>query len=167
VRSIRVIGLSCCLLCFFVGIASSQQSDRFESLLASAQDAQAKSDFQSSAAFYSETITIHPEIPELRANLGLMYYQLGKAEQAREAFRQALRLKPGLFVPNLFLGLGYVKEKRFSEAIHYLKQAAISQPADVNTALALGQAYTAIEKPRLAISTYQRLVELNPQNADG
>ena len=44
---------------------------------------------------------IHPEIPELKANLGLMYYQIGKDQQAIDAFSQAIRLKPGLFVPNL------------------------------------------------------------------
>ena len=38
-----------------------------------------------------------------------MYYQLGKDQQAIDAFSQAIRLKPGLFVPNLFLGLDYVR----------------------------------------------------------
>jgi len=96
-----------------------------------------------------------------------MYYQIGKDQQAREAFRQALRLKPGLFVPNLFLGLGYIKEKRFSEALPFLKQAALSRPSDVKAAMALGQAYRALGKSRLAIASYRRLIELNPQNADG
>jgi tetratricopeptide (TPR) repeat protein len=149
------------------GITSAQQLDQFESLLASAQDAQARSDFQSAADFYRQAAILHPEIPELRANLGLMYYQTGKDEQAREAFHQALLLKPGLFVPNLFLGLGYVKGKRFNEAIPCLKQAALSQPRDVKTALALGQAYTGLGKSLLAIASYHRLVELDPQNADG
>src|SRR4051812_23837458 len=125
------------------------------------------SDFESAAKFYRQAVSLHPEIPELKANLGLMYYQIGKDEQAREVFHQALRLKPGLFVPNLFLGLGYVKEKRFNEAIPWLKQAAFSQPKDLKTALALGQAYTGLGKSRLAIASYQRAVELNPQNADG
>ena len=157
--SIRVVvAVSYCLLCVLVGIAFPQQPDRFESLLAWAQDAQTKSDFQAAAKFYSEAVALHPEIPELRANLGLMYYQLGKAEQAREVFRQALRLKPGLFVPNLFLGLGYVKEKRFNEAVPYLKQAVFSEPGDASAALALGQAYTGLGKSRLAISTYLHLI---------
>jgi tetratricopeptide (TPR) repeat protein len=168
VSSIRVVvALSYCLLCVLVGIAFPQQPDRFESLLASAQDAQTRSDFQAAAKFYSEAVALHPEIPELRANLGLMYYQLGNAEQAREVFRQTLRLKPGLFVPELFLGLGYVKEKRFNEAVPYLKQAVFSQPGDARAALALGQAYTGLGKSRLAISTYRHLIEHNPQDADG
>src|SRR6266536_3421989 len=115
------------MLCLAVGIAFSQSSDTFEALLASAQQAQARADFESAVEFYRRAIALHPEIPELQANLGLMYYQTGKHQQAAEAFRKAIRLKPSLFVPTLFLGLDYVKLKRFSEAVPYLKRAAASK----------------------------------------
>jgi tetratricopeptide (TPR) repeat protein len=148
------------------GLASPQQPDRFESLLASAQDAQARSDFQAAAEFYRQAIDLHPEIPELRANLGLMYYQTSKDEQASEAFRQALRIKPDMFVPNLFLGLGCVKSKRFDEAVPYFKQAARSKPGDVQVQLGLGQAYAGSGKTRLASAAYTRAGQLEPGNAD-
>lgn len=147
-------------------IASAQQPSQFESLLASARDAQARGDFQAAAEFYRKAVNLHPEIPELRANLGLMYYQTGNDEQAVEAFRHAIRLKPGLFVPNLFLGLEYVKLKRFNEAIPYLKRAAASKPTDIQTQLALGQAYRRTGKARLAIASYLRAVQLDPGKAD-
>ena len=117
-------GCCCCLLfdvCVLPGVAFSQEPTPFESLLASAQQAQARGDFEAAAEFYRKAVGLHPEIPELQANLGLMYYQTGKDQQAIDAFSQAIRLKPGLFVPNLFLGLDYVKLKRFNEAIPYLK----------------------------------------------
>ncbi len=166
-RTIGTAVVLCCWL-FFVaaGPASSQESEQFESLLASAQQAQARGDFESAAQFYSEAVKVRPEIAELRANLGLMYYQSGKDEQAIEAFREAIRLKPGLFVPNLFLGLDYVKLKRFNEAIPYLKQAALSNAADVQVPIALGQAYAGSGKTRLAIASYLRAVQLAPGNAD-
>ena len=148
------------------GNASPQQSDRLQSLLASAQDAQARSDFQAAAEFYRQAVSIHPEVPELRANLGLMYYQTGKDVQAREAFRQALRLKPGLFVPNLFLGLESVKSKRFSEAIPYFKQAALARPRDVQAQIGLGQAYAGSGKTRLASAAYARASQIDSGNAD-
>ena len=56
------------------GSAFPQEPAQFESLLASAQQAQAGSDFASAAEFYRKAVGIHPEIPELKANLGLMYY---------------------------------------------------------------------------------------------
>ena len=148
------------------GVASPQQSDQFESLLASAQDAQARSDFLSAAKFYQQAVNLHPEIPELQANLGLMYYQTGKDKEAIEAFHHAARLKPGMLVPHLFLGLEYVKLKRFSEAIPHFKQAALIQPGDVQVQFGLGHAYAGDGKTRLASAAYSRAAQLSPGNAD-
>ena len=160
------VAVGCLVLCLQSGWLLSQQPDRFESLLASAQQAQARSDFQSAARFYQQAVAIHPEIPELRANLGLMYYQTGNDQQAASAFREAIRLKPSLFVPNLFLGLDYIRLKRFKEAVPYLKRAAVSKPTDVQIHLGLGEAYAATGDTRLAIASYGRATEVAPENAD-
>ncbi len=138
----------------------------FESLQASAQQAQARSDFQSAARFYSQAAKLRPELAELKANLGLMYYQTGRNEEAAEVFLQALRLKPELFVPNLFLGLDYVRLKQFKKAIPYLKHAALSKPADIQTQFGLGQAYAGSGDSRLAIPYYLRATEFDSGNAD-
>ena len=95
-----------------------------------------------------------------------MYYQTGNDEQAIEAFHRAARLKPGMLVPHLFLGLEYVKLERFSEAIPHFKQAALVKPGDVKVQFGLGQAYTGIGKTRLASAAYARAAELEPGNAD-
>jgi tetratricopeptide (TPR) repeat protein len=167
---VRRVGLKAVVRCAIFWLSSSlllsQQPDAFESLLASAQQAQARGDFESAAEFYRKAIGIHPEIPELKANLGLMYYQTGKDQQAIEAFNQAIRLKPGLFVPNLFLGLDYVKLKKFKKAIPYFKRAAQSKPSDAQAQLGLGQAYAGIGNTRLAINSYLRANQIDPQTAD-
>ncbi len=95
-----------------------------------------------------------------------MYYQTGKNEEAIEAFHRAARLRPGMLVPHLFLGLEYVKLKRFSEAIPHFRQAALVKPGDVKVQFGLGQAYTGIGKTRLASAAYARAAELEPGNAD-
>jgi len=165
---VKTVGVVAAILCLsiFVGTAAAQQSVQFESLLASAQEAQARNDFQAAAELYRQAITLRPEIPELRANLGLMYYQTGKDEEAIGTFRQALRLRSALFVPNLFLGLEYVKAKRFTEAIFYFKQAALQKPSDLQVQLGLGQAYAGSGKTRLASAAYVRATKLDPGNAD-
>ena len=96
-----------------------------------------------------------------------MYYQVGKNQQAIDAFSQAIRLKPGLFVPNLFLGLDYVRLKRFNDAIPYLKRAVLLNATDIQARLALGHAYTGVGKTRQATESYSRVVQLDPKNADG
>jgi len=95
-----------------------------------------------------------------------MYYQTGKDDLASESFGQALRLQPNLFVPNLFLGLEYVKLKRFSEAIPYFKRAALAKPSDIQVQIGLGQAYAGSGKPRLAVASYLRAAQIAPGNAD-
>ncbi len=95
-----------------------------------------------------------------------MYYQTEKDEQAIQAFHRAARLKPGMLVPHLFLGLEYVKLKRFREAIPHFRQAALVKPGDVKIQFGLGQAYTGIGKTRLASAAYARAAELEPGNAD-
>jgi tetratricopeptide (TPR) repeat protein len=147
--------------------ALSQGPPQFDSLLASAQQAQARGEFGTAAEFYRKAVTLQPQVAELRANLGLMYYQTGKDEDAIQAFREALRLKPGLFVPNLFLGLDCVRTKRFAGAIPYLKQAAVLNSSDVQVYIALGQAYAGIGKTRLATASYLRAVKIDPRSADG
>ena len=164
---IRVtVVLGCLTCCVLPGPAFSQGPTQFESLLASAQQAQARGEFESAAEFYRKAVAIQPEIPELKANLGLMYYQTGKDDRAIEAFHQAIRLKPALFVPQLFLGLDYVKLKQFKEAIPYLQRAAQLKPTDVQAQLGLGQAYAGVGNTRLAIRSYQRASEVDPRNAD-
>ena len=166
-RTIRVGFVFCCLIfCLAPPAIYPQAAAQFESLLASAQDAQAKSDFQAAAEFYRRAVTLRPEIPELKANLGLMYYQVGNDELASDAFRQALRLKADLFVPNLFLGLELVKARRFAEAIPYFNHAALKKPSDVQVQLGLGQAYAGSGRTRLATAAYTRASQLQPGNSD-
>ncbi len=158
--------LGCSVLWALSGTAFSQEPTEFESLLAAARQAQAGGDFEAAADSYRKAVALHPEIAELRANLGLMCYQTAKDQQAVAAFLQAIRLKPGLFVPNLFLGLEYLKLRRFDEAIPYLKRAALIQPTDPQAQSALGQAYAAKGMTRLAIAAYLRGAQANAANAD-
>lgn len=148
-------------------IVFAQQPANFDSLLASAQQAQARGDFEGAAGFYQQASALHPEIAELKANLGLMYYQTGKDKQATEALQQALRLNPQLFVPNFFLGLEYVKLKQFDHAAVYLKHAARLKPDDVHVLIALGEAYSGLGDKRLAIQSYAKATEVQPADADG
>ena len=156
----------CWIVCALAGSAVSQQRLDFESLLASAQQAQARGDFENAAESYRKAVSLQPQIAELQANLGLMYYQTGKNQQSIAAFDEALRLKPDLFVPNLFLGIDFLKLKRFEEAVPYLKKAALIKPTDPESYLALGQAYTATGRTRLAIAEYTRAVGADSRIAD-
>ena len=156
-----------CWLAFWVGaaITFSQQPSDLADLIASARKAQTERNFEAAAEYYRKAVTLQPAIAELRTNLGLMYYQTGKDQQAIDSLLQAIRLKPDLFVPNLFLGLEYVKQKRFGDALPYLVRASQSNSADTQLQLGLARAYMGTGKADLAIRSYIRATELEPGNA--
>jgi tetratricopeptide (TPR) repeat protein len=166
VRSRRHLAVFC-LLFFCVGaaVAASQQPSELADLIASARKAQTERNFEAAAEYYRKAVALQPDIAELRTNLGLMYYQTGKDQQAIDSLLQAIRLKPDLFVPNLFLGLEYVKQKRFGDALPYLVRASQANSADVQLQLALARAYTGTGRADLAIRSYIRATELEPGNA--
>jgi tetratricopeptide (TPR) repeat protein len=146
--------------------AVPQQPADTESLLASAQQAQARGDFVAAAGFYRTAVTLQPDLAELHANLGLMDYQTGNNEEAIASFQQAIRLNPGLFVPQLFLGLENLRLRRFQEATAHLKRAALIKPGDVQVQLALGKAYAALGEARLAIASLSQAAHLDSGNGD-
>ena len=156
----------CAIPCVLLGAAFSQQPADFGSLQESAQAAQSRGDFEAAARYYEQASTLHPEMPELKANLGLMYYQTNKDEQAVKAFEQAIQLSPELFVPNLFLGLDYIRLRRFNQAIRYLERAARTKPDDIHVQVGLGEAYIGLGNTRLAIRAYQKGTQIEPPSGD-
>ena len=60
-----------------------------------------------------------------------------------------------MLVPNLFLGLEYVKLKRFSEAIPHLKQAALVKPTTFKFNSAWDKPIRGMGKTRLASAAYR------------
>jgi tetratricopeptide (TPR) repeat protein len=149
-----------------LAVAQPDRDARFESLLAEARNAQARSDFLGAAASYRQAAAIRPDIAELWSNLGLMQHQSGDHSQAAEAFRTALRLNQALFVPNLFLGLGLMQLSHPREATAYLLAAEKLNPNDAQAALALGRAYHALWEPEKSGKWYERAVVLAPRNGE-
>lgn len=149
-----------------LAVAQPDPDARFESLLAEAHNAQARSDFLGAAASYRQAVAIRPDIAELWSNLGLMQHQSGDYSQAAEAFRTALRLNQALFVPNLFLGLDLLQLNRPQEAIAYLLAAGRLNPNDAQPPLALGRAYHVLWEPEKSGKWYRLAVGLAPRNGE-
>ena len=161
-RAVLTIALAASTL----AVAQPDRDARFESLLAEAHNAQARSDFRGAAASYRQAVAIRPDIAELWSNLGLMQYQSAEYAEAVEAFRKALWLNQSLFVPNLFLGLDLLQLKRPGEAIPYLLASEKLQPDDPQPALALGRTFHALWEPEKSGRWYRRAVELAPRNGE-
>ena len=147
------------------GSAESREQT-LQALMAEAGSAQASGDFASAAEAYRKAVEIDPSIPELWANLGLMYHQTGKHAEAIRSFKRAIQLKPSLFVPQLFLGIEYLAAQDPHTALPYLETAAKLNPKDLQAAMSLGRAYSMLDRGSKAAEAYWRATELAPNDGN-
>lgn len=133
-----------------------------QSLLARARDAQSRGDFRQAAEAYQRAVELEPSIPELWANLGLMYYESEQHPEAIRSFQQAIRLNPSLFVPQLFLGMEYLQSNKAEEALPYLESAVRLNPRDPHAVRSLGKAHALLGHNESATELYWKAVQLAP-----
>jgi len=145
--------------------ATSQQAPAatLESLVAAAQKSQAAGDFDAATRVYQEAVKLAPGIPELWANFGLMQHESGNICGAIVSFQHAIRLKPSLYVPNLFLGIDLARTGKASQAIPFLIKAEKTNQSDPQVALALGRAYVAKGRFAAAAKELDRATALDPK----
>lgn len=133
--------------------------------MAAAQQAQAANNYAAAAADYKQAVKLRPDIPELRANLGLMQHESGDYAEAIQSFQQAIRLKPSLYVPNLFLGVDYVQTGQAREAIPLLIKAEKMNAGDALPPLTLGRAYASLNDHAAAIREFRRAIRIDPKQS--
>ncbi|PYT74576.1 MAG: hypothetical protein DMG39_02600, partial [Acidobacteria bacterium] len=85
------LGLSCLPLQF----ATAQDSALGQQYEA-AQRALTDGNYPEAQRAFEQLAQVHPEIAEIHANLGLIYFQERKFEEAVPELRRALKLKPAL-----------------------------------------------------------------------
>jgi len=146
-------------------IARAEDSAQsIQSLQAEAREAQSRRDFKAAAESYRKAVELDPSIPELWANLGLMYHEAGMPHEAMRSFREAIRLNPSLFVPQLFMGIELLGGKNPEAAIPYLERALKLNPNDLQAALNLGKAHALLNHSDRAADSYAIAARLAPKD---
>jgi tetratricopeptide (TPR) repeat protein len=88
----------------------------------------------------------------------------GDLEQARAILQKLRRLHPGNFAVDESLGLGYVAQEKFAEALPFLKAAVREQPASDTAQANLGAAFYHLHRNAEALAAFRRAAQLNPSN---
>jgi tetratricopeptide (TPR) repeat protein len=114
---------------------------------------------------YQEAQRLHPSYAEIHAGLGRIYGRAGEFEKAVAAFQEAIRLDSNEVEYHAELAQLYGAEGRTAQAIEQWQQAKNLEPRP-EFALALGDAYLALQKYSDAIREYQELLENDP-NMEG
>ncbi len=101
------------------------------------------------------------EISCLRGNA---YLALGKGQEARESFEQALKNKPDY--PDALIGLAKhsLMERDVDAAMRFAEQAVSKNPQDTNAWLFKGDLLRAQGKIEPALSAYEQVLKLQPDN---
>jgi len=165
----RVVVAFCLTIAFTFGfmnviVFAETSAETLQSLVANARDAQARGDFRSAAEAYRKATELDSSIPELWANLGLMYHQLGKHTEAIVSFRQAIKLNSSLFVPQLFLGIDYLEIQKPDAALPFLETATRLNPKDPYAELNLGKAFAMLNRDERAIEAFWKTIRLVPND---
>ena len=73
-------------------------------------------------ATYTQAITLDPNNPSLRVQLGTFYYLLGDSNQAIKVLEQAIILKQNWSIPYYNIALIYKTNKEYPKALAYMKE---------------------------------------------
>jgi tetratricopeptide (TPR) repeat protein len=143
---------------------SDDRKQALQTMVSAASSAQARGDFSAAAEAFRKATAIDPSIPELWANLGLMYHESGNRPEAIQSFKKSIQINPSLFVPQLFLGIEYLANQEPETAISFLKTAAKLNPNDLQAQVSLGKANSMLGRGGEAAEAYWRATEIAPRD---
>jgi tetratricopeptide (TPR) repeat protein len=99
-------------------------------------------------------------------SLGIAYGELGRHQEAVDAFKEALRLKPDYAEAWNNLGTAYSHQGRYQEAIQACKEALRLKPDYPVAWHNLGVAHHRLDRYQEAIQAYKEAIRLKPDFAE-
>lgn len=131
-------------------------NDRAAELAGQAKQAMAAGRFDQAEPAYLELAKIEPNIAELYSNLGAVYFQEGKLDEAIDALRHALRLKPSLVKAKTLLAICLTESGQSAEALPGLEagfRSSAEPQIKRQCGLELLRTYTALHREADAVET--------------
>jgi predicted Zn-dependent protease len=133
------------------------------------QSALAAGRYDEAAQAFEKLKQLEPQTAEVYGNLGLIYFEQQKYEQATSALRQGLKLKPGLRNAQTLLSRSLSELGRYREALPGLEQgfhhgtdAAIRRLCG----LQLERAYSGLQRDSSAVQVALELDRLYPNDPE-
>ena len=123
---------------------------------------------QAEAAF-AELASLQPNVAEVHANLGAVYFQEGRFDAAIDALRQALRFKPSLTKVKILLAICLEESGRSAEALPGLEagfRSSAEPQIQRHCGLELLRAYTALHRDAEAVETSLALNKAYPDDGE-
>jgi len=120
---------------------------------------------QEASQFYRKTIELNPDDEETSFNLALLCQQLGNIDEAIRCFENVVRLNPKDVDAFNSLGALFFNNKRdFVNAEKCFNRVVELKHGFVDGYFNLGLVYTALKQNDKAISSYNKVIKLNPKH---
>ena len=149
--------------------AYAQDKDSVERYAEEGQAALAAGRYADAEKAFEKLRQLEPGMAEVHANLGLIYFQERKFEQAVPALRQALKLKPGLTKSDNLLAMSLSEIGHHNEAVPGLEKCLHhSSDSEIKRmcGLELQRAYTGLKKDDKAVEVAMQLNRLFPDDPE-
>jgi tetratricopeptide (TPR) repeat protein len=157
------------LAVFTCALGQSTRANTAEQFAAEAQAALAAGRYADAEKAFEKLRQLEPGVAEVHANLGLIYFEERKFEEAVPVLRQALKLKPTLTKTDNLLGMSLSELGRYAEALPRLEKC-LRRSTDTEIkrmcGLELQRAYTGLKRDRNAVDVALELNRLYPDDPE-
>jgi tetratricopeptide (TPR) repeat protein len=133
------------------------------------QKALANGDYAAAERAYEKLRDLEPGIAEVHANLGLIYFEEGKFDQAIPEFEHALKLKPSLAKTEILRAMSLSEINRYREALPGLEKGfhgSFDPEMKRLCGLQLERAYTGLNRDSDAVKVGLELNRLYPNDPE-
>ncbi len=126
--------------------------------------------YKESVPLYRKALTLNPQMPGLRLNLGLALFKSGELKQAIQIFTPLLKSEPESSPEAqrliALLGLAHYGIGEYSAAVPYLKSAAANDPQNLQFRLLLAHSCLSSRQFQCVLDTYHEILTLNAESAE-
>lgn len=167
----RRAGISLLLFCVSATCVLGQQQDTrlLQQYAAQGQKALVEKRYAEAEKAYEKLRHLDPGTAEIHAQLGFIYFQEKKFDQAVSSLRRAVKLKPGLPNTDILLAMSLCELGRYRQALSGLengfrrsRDAALKRMAG----LELERAYTGLQQDDKAVEVALELNRLYPKDPE-
>jgi len=164
-RSIAIVALG---LLLALASASAQQTE-MQRDYAAAQRALASGDVDSALKMFEQLSRSNPDIAEIHATIGVIYFQQGDYPEALKHLDEAKRLKPALPKLDGLIAMSQAELGDYKVALPKLEETfrtAQDEPVKRMSGLELERAYTALQQDSNAVEVALELQRLFPSDPE-
>ena len=149
--------------------SNSAAQSREEILTQEGRQSLASGRLDQAEAAFAELAKLEPDVAEIHANLGAVYFQEGNLDEAIDSLRQALRLKPSLVRAKTLLAICLAESGHSAEALPGLEagfRSSAEPQVKRQCGLELLRTYTALHRDADAVETSLALNRAYPDDPE-